>query len=913
MNNYSDKTDETLVELTLLGNDEAYEELVVRHEKAVKGTAYKVTGNSFSAEDASQDAFVAAWLHLDSLADHGKFKPWICAIAKNSAYELMESYRASFPCISLDTELINSDIPDDAWSEIERTSDVREAVSKLSEKIRETVELHYFEGYSIEEIARKLSLSEGTVKWRLSEGRRQLRKGYGTMEKEYNDKEALVDRVMREVERLKLWKLKSDKSGFEEEYRAVLKSVEALDDSQKKDHALADVLMMGYWWIDGERKRCIRNKIKALAEKSHNEEVMTEIIEIEIGEFYEGTIWGFSFGTGFDLFTWQSQAIAEGIVKIREFIENVEIPYLKEKGFKTAVGNIIRSLLEDILDNDVSTRLETLERSIKWLDPASIRYSAVDMALKQYNVLKESGWDLAKDKDISFVTGAIDLRSIDGNLCVWDEDAESFRYFDNRYIFSAFPDPTLALMQTDKYPFEMLRQVGDKAEYAYRSDIELVSTDETVETPSGRFDNCVLLQYTRNVYASNVSKIHYINAVLTNRAYICPGIGIVKHMVDMDGKHEEYLLQDYEVTGEGLIPLEVGNRWKYVFSTNDNENIDAYDETKVISAENGNYVVGYKFFQRSLGYEDSWKGDMSDYRKNSFRFDPESLTLIYNDSALRRALSRDLTKRQSIYLAIMDKVKRRVKETDPRSNKDCKEHGVWNWFDAWTVNKSENGDVILSDKSEYRFEYSPFLRCIEGQKLWYSHFLEILRDAAGAVWSHEWEPGYDKSVFRDVYGFKNCELRFHFVRDGETVTTPAGTFENCRHIQFDLRDVPGDYFPYAYRAGWMDYWFAPGVGIVQYFHLLNNSFDCYWQLTDYIGIGDGYFPFGDGFFRRYKPADLKDGFHASLELTYLADEDGAVIFADAAGTQDIEEYRKTSRVVVEENRASYERRKREEE
>ena len=50
MNNYTDKSDGTLVELSLIGEQLAYEELVKRYEKAVKGTAYKVTGNQFSAD-----------------------------------------------------------------------------------------------------------------------------------------------------------------------------------------------------------------------------------------------------------------------------------------------------------------------------------------------------------------------------------------------------------------------------------------------------------------------------------------------------------------------------------------------------------------------------------------------------------------------------------------------------------------------------------------------------------------------------------------------------------------------------------------------------------------------------------------------------------------------------------------------
>ena len=53
MNKYSDKDDQFLVEMTLLGDEAAYEALVLRHQRAVMGTAYKVTGNRHSAEDAS--------------------------------------------------------------------------------------------------------------------------------------------------------------------------------------------------------------------------------------------------------------------------------------------------------------------------------------------------------------------------------------------------------------------------------------------------------------------------------------------------------------------------------------------------------------------------------------------------------------------------------------------------------------------------------------------------------------------------------------------------------------------------------------------------------------------------------------------------------------------------------------------
>ena len=54
------ETDETLVMLTLAGEQNAYEILVRRYQKAVVASAISVTKQQFMAEDAAQDAFVTA-------------------------------------------------------------------------------------------------------------------------------------------------------------------------------------------------------------------------------------------------------------------------------------------------------------------------------------------------------------------------------------------------------------------------------------------------------------------------------------------------------------------------------------------------------------------------------------------------------------------------------------------------------------------------------------------------------------------------------------------------------------------------------------------------------------------------------------------------------------------------------------
>ena len=82
---HSNERDETLVMLTLAGDQDAFNALVIRYQNAVIALSASVTKNRFMAEDAAQDAFVTAWMKLDTLQEPQKFGVWVCRIAKNCA------------------------------------------------------------------------------------------------------------------------------------------------------------------------------------------------------------------------------------------------------------------------------------------------------------------------------------------------------------------------------------------------------------------------------------------------------------------------------------------------------------------------------------------------------------------------------------------------------------------------------------------------------------------------------------------------------------------------------------------------------------------------------------------------------------------------------------------------------------
>ena len=387
MNKYSEKNDPTLVDLTLLGDDSAFEELVERHQKRVLGTAYKVTSNRWSAEDAAQDAFVSAWMHLSALEDKEAFGAWVCAISKNQAYRLMRRYANAAIDVSLDLpdglELADSTAVGDA--------DIHEAVDSLSEVLRETVKLHYFGGYQVSEIAEMLSVPVGTVKWRLSEARKQLRKGYGIMEKTYDENETLTERVMRQVEELKLWALKSDKTGFEQDYRNILAAVESLGESDRKQYALADVLMRGYWWLGGN-KDAIFARMKEAAVKSRNEDVMQEIVNDEIFSIIDEK-------------------------KRIEYVSGRLIPRLETEGWKKPLGFSWFWLGFDYRNcGENEKKFEAFRKVTEVLDESNIYYAN---ALAALYVEEKAGDKIPDNRKLSYGASGEQLKLIDGKLWLW--------------------------------------------------------------------------------------------------------------------------------------------------------------------------------------------------------------------------------------------------------------------------------------------------------------------------------------------------------------------------------------------------------------------------------------------------------------------------------------------------------------
>ncbi len=169
-----------LVEAAFDGDLESFGELCRRHYTAMAAIAYSVLVDHQLAEDAAQEAFARALTNLRSLKKPAKFAPWLAAICRNVARDMLKAGSRQ-----VNTENL-SGLADDAGDDRDMRA-VRQAVGRLPESERDVVVLKYYNGFSYDRISAALGISKPAVNGRLTRAKRKLTaylKGSGFLENE---------------------------------------------------------------------------------------------------------------------------------------------------------------------------------------------------------------------------------------------------------------------------------------------------------------------------------------------------------------------------------------------------------------------------------------------------------------------------------------------------------------------------------------------------------------------------------------------------------------------------------------------------------------------------------------------------------------------------------------------------------
>ncbi|MEM8793698.1 MAG: RNA polymerase sigma factor [Pseudomonadota bacterium] len=167
-------TDQRLAISAAQGDRAAFERLVAAHYERIHAFAWRFMGGPPDSEDLAHDVCVALGAKIRSYRGEAKFRTWLYQVVLNAARDRMRRdktrARASEAFAEIDALRRAAD------GDRAREADwLRAAIATLKPDLRETAALVLDEGLSHAQAAEILDLSEGTVSWRLSEVRRELK------------------------------------------------------------------------------------------------------------------------------------------------------------------------------------------------------------------------------------------------------------------------------------------------------------------------------------------------------------------------------------------------------------------------------------------------------------------------------------------------------------------------------------------------------------------------------------------------------------------------------------------------------------------------------------------------------------------------------------------------------------------
>lgn len=168
------------------GDMQAFEALILNHEKIVYNLAYRILQNEEDAKDISQEVFLRVYRYLDRFDGKSAFSTWLYRIAYNTCIDETRR-RKNKAAYSIDAQLETEDssmkqqytdptpTPEAQVLSKERQKRLLSAIESLPPDYKTALILRDLEGLSYSEISETMGLALGTVKSRIARARSQLK------------------------------------------------------------------------------------------------------------------------------------------------------------------------------------------------------------------------------------------------------------------------------------------------------------------------------------------------------------------------------------------------------------------------------------------------------------------------------------------------------------------------------------------------------------------------------------------------------------------------------------------------------------------------------------------------------------------------------------------------------------------
>jgi RNA polymerase sigma factor (sigma-70 family) len=176
-----------LVAAAKQGQRAAFGELCERHTEKVFRVVHRITRNREDAEDAVQDCFLSAFVHMNDFDGRSQFVTWLTRIAINAALAKLRKKRGireipmEEPSPSAEFEphyevVDAAPNPEQTYTQQERNDVLNAAIGGLRPRARKVVEVHQLQENSIRETAQILGISTAAAKARMFHARIALRR-----------------------------------------------------------------------------------------------------------------------------------------------------------------------------------------------------------------------------------------------------------------------------------------------------------------------------------------------------------------------------------------------------------------------------------------------------------------------------------------------------------------------------------------------------------------------------------------------------------------------------------------------------------------------------------------------------------------------------------------------------------------
>ena len=166
-----------MIQLFKSGNKDVFTDLIKPYYMQAYKIAYRILNQHHDAEDATQNAIIKVYKCLDQFRGTSSFKSWLIKIVRNHAIDIYRSNQRTTKIKDNFKEIRNpsSTSISQPTNIKEMKSDLSVLITSISPTYEEVIKLRFVDSLSYEEISSELMCSVGTVKSRISRGRKQIK------------------------------------------------------------------------------------------------------------------------------------------------------------------------------------------------------------------------------------------------------------------------------------------------------------------------------------------------------------------------------------------------------------------------------------------------------------------------------------------------------------------------------------------------------------------------------------------------------------------------------------------------------------------------------------------------------------------------------------------------------------------